>query len=90
MVEAVSPASMQLLKIAITLGVSSGTGERSFSCVQHIKAFLRSTMSTERLSSLAFLSVEEIASSLDLGDFVNAFAIHYNNLQSFAGLLTQN
>lgn len=44
-----------ILKLAITLGVSS-TCEKSFSCVRHVKSFLRSTMTTDRLSGLAILS----------------------------------
>ena len=64
-----------MLKLAITLGVSSATGERSFSCLRRIKTFLRSTMNTERLSSLAILSIEkDLALKLDLDVFVNNFS----------------
>ena len=38
--EVVFPATMTLLKMAVTLGVSSATGERSFLCVKCIKTFL--------------------------------------------------
>ena len=78
--EVVFPATMTLLKMAITLGVSSATGERSFSCVKRIKTFLRSTMTTKRLSALALLSVEkELASSLNMDEFINTFATNHNN-----------
>ena len=48
--EATFPQTIIVLQIAVTLGVSSSSCERSFSCVKHVKTFLRSSMTTERLS----------------------------------------
>ena len=40
------PCVMKLLKIAVTLGVSSATPERSFSCLRRVKSYLRASMTT--------------------------------------------
>lgn len=46
------------LRIILTLPVTVARGERSFSKLELIKIYLRSTMSQERLSDLAILSIE--------------------------------
>lgn len=48
-----------LYKIFYTLPVSSTTAERSFSRLKLIKSYLRSTITEERLSNLAILSIEK-------------------------------
>ena len=55
------------LLISITLGTSTATVERSFSCLRHIKTYiyLRSTMLHERLDDLAVISIEKSLSSQD-------------------------
>ena len=71
---------LKVLRLAATIGVSSAAGERSFSCVKRIKTFLRSTMTTNRLSSLAILSIErDLSSALDLEAFVDNFANAHHN-----------
>ena len=54
-VKACFPRLLQSLKIAMTMGVSSASAERSFSSLRRIKTYLRSTMTKERLSNLALL-----------------------------------
>ena len=50
----------------MTVSVTVATAERSFSKLKPIKNFLRSSMSQERLSGLALLSIEnERAKNLD-------------------------
>ena len=49
------PKLIQALKIAMTMGVSSASAERSFSSLRRIKTYLRTTMSQERLPNLALL-----------------------------------
>ena len=45
------------------------SGEHSFSRLKLIKNYLRSSISQERFSSLAFLSIEsEVANSIDFDD----------------------
>jgi len=46
-----------LLKIFITLPVSTSTAERSFSTLRRIKTYLRNTMSEGRLNGLANLNI---------------------------------
>ena len=47
------------LTIALTLGVSTATRERSFSNLKRTKTYLRSTMSDSRMNDLAILSIEK-------------------------------
>jgi hypothetical protein len=51
----------------LTLPVTSATAERSFSKLKLIKSYLRSTMTNERLSGLALISIERgLAENIDL------------------------
>ena len=78
--EAAFPQTTLVLRIAVTLGVSSSSCERSFSCVKRVKTFLRSSMTTERLSALAILSTDvDLASSIDFEDFLRIFVNYHNN-----------
>ncbi|OCT96206.1 hypothetical protein XELAEV_18013881mg [Xenopus laevis] len=59
----------------LTLPVTVSSAERSFSKLKLIKSFLRSTMSQQRLSGLAILSIEnERARELDIESLVDDFA----------------
>lgn len=49
----------KLLKIVITIPMTTAEAERSFSTMKRIKTFLRNTMSEDRLSSLSMLSIEK-------------------------------
>ncbi|XP_075687657.1 zinc finger MYM-type protein 1-like [Rhinoderma darwinii] len=63
------------LRILQTIPVSVASGERSFSKLKLIKTYLRSTMSEERLSSLAVLSIENhLLNSIDLNSVIDEFA----------------
>lgn len=71
---------MKCYQIALTIGVSSATAERSF--LRRIKTYLRSTMSQTRLSNLALLYIErDLSSSLwnQMDDLVIKFAETHNN-----------
>jgi hypothetical protein len=60
------------LRILLTMPVSVASGERSFSKLKLIKTYLRSSMSKERLNSLATHSIENaIAQNLDFSELVN-------------------
>lgn len=55
------PAILSCYQIALTIGVSSASAERSFSSLRRIKTYLRSTMAKiaqDRLSNLALLHIE--------------------------------
>ena len=64
-----------LYKIYLTLPVTSATAERSFSRLKIIKSYLRSTMTNERLSGLALISIErDLAENIDFESTINRFA----------------
>jgi hAT family C-terminal dimerisation region len=57
--------------LLLTLPVTVATCEQSFSKLKLIKNYLRSTMSAERLSDLAMLSIEnERAKKLEISKLV--------------------
>jgi hypothetical protein len=63
------------LQFLLTLPVSVTSCERSFRKMKLIKSYLRSTMSQDRFTNLAILSVEnEVASSIDFSDVIKDFA----------------
>ncbi len=66
---------VRALQIALTISVSSAACERSFSTLKRIKTYLRSSMSEERLASLAVLAIErDFSDSLDLDEVIDIFA----------------
>ena len=68
------PQLTKLIRIAMTIAVSTAHCERTFSALKRIKTYLHSTMGEQRLSDFAVLSVErEISSSLDLENVVSEF-----------------
>ncbi|XP_063732765.1 zinc finger MYM-type protein 1-like isoform X2 [Eleginops maclovinus] len=72
------------LRLLLTLPVSVASGERSFSSLKRIKNYMRSTMSQERLSGLALMSIEsDVRRSLDLEGIVSAFAEAKGRKQQF-------
>ncbi|KAL0189891.1 hypothetical protein M9458_016990, partial [Cirrhinus mrigala] len=63
------------LRIFCTLPVTVAGGERAFSKMKLVKNYLRSTMSQDRLNSLALLSIEsQLARKLDFKDLIKDFA----------------
>lgn len=48
-----------LLKVIITIPMTTAEAERSFSTLKRIKTFLRSTMSEDPLLALSMLSIEK-------------------------------
>ena len=70
-----SPSLWVALRILLRLPVSVAGSERSYSRLKIIKNHLRSTMSDDRLSSLAVLSIEhEVTKSLEHDDVLSEFA----------------
>lgn len=70
----------KLLKISLTIPVTSAAAERSFSALKVIKTYLRNSMSNVRLSNLGILHIErKRAANLNLDEFVDIFANNHNN-----------
>ena len=55
--KAAFPVLVRVLQISMTISVSSAKCERSFSTLKRIKTYLRSSMSEQRLTDLAELSL---------------------------------
>jgi len=63
------------LRIMLTLPVTTATAERSFSKLKLAKNYLRTTLSQEKTTNLAIISVEhEIVDRFDLDDVIETFA----------------
>jgi len=64
----------KLIRLCLTIPVSSATAERSFSALRRLKTFTRSTMNTSRLTHLALLHVHQHRTDkLDLNDICKTF-----------------
>ena len=69
------PELFILIKIYLSIPISSATGERSFSALRRIKTWLRNTCGQERLSDLALLHIEsEELDSINIDQAVDMFA----------------
>ncbi|XP_075702536.1 zinc finger MYM-type protein 1-like [Rhinoderma darwinii] len=69
------PNTCIALRILLSLPVTVASGDRSFSKLELVKTYLRSTPPQERLVGLATISIEhELAYKLDLDDAIQAFA----------------
>ena len=63
-----------LLKLALILSVSSAHDERAFSCLKRVKTYLRSTMTENRLSNLACISINrELVSHISIRELQQPF-----------------
>ncbi|EDO40596.1 predicted protein [Nematostella vectensis] len=76
-----------LLRILCTLSVTSAESERSFSTMKRLKTYLRNTMSTERESSLALISVH-YNRSLDVDAIIDTFATRHPRRLLIADILS--
>ena len=65
----------KLVRVALTIAVTTTESERFFSTMKRIKTRLRSTMTEDRLSDLSILSIEnELAKRLQDNDIIDEFA----------------
>ena len=76
------PHLLQTIQIAMTIGVTTASAERSFSSLRRIKSYLRSTMSQDRLNNLSLLHIErDLSNKLwdKLDELVIKFARNHSN-----------
>ena len=76
------PQLLEALQIAMTIGVTTATAERTFSSLRRLKTYLRSTMSQERLNHLSLLHIEQDLSTKlrgNLDDVVLKFSLEHKN-----------
>ena len=72
------------LKTMLTLPITVASAERSFSKLKLIKTYLRSTMTQERLSNLAVVSIEHKESQkLNIDALIDQFAVKKARKQRF-------
>ena len=63
-----------LLKLSLTLPVSSADDERAFNCLKRVKSYLRSSMTEKRISDLAVTSINrEVVADLTARDLEKPF-----------------
>ncbi len=68
------PTLTKLLRIALTLAVSTAQCERSFSALKRIKTYLRTNMSEQRLTDISLLSIErELSNTISFNDVIERF-----------------
>ncbi len=78
--QAAFPTLKNVLKISLTLAVSTAECERSFSALKRVKTYLWTTMTEKRLNDIALLSIERSLSDvISLEDVVTAFEGKQNN-----------
>jgi hypothetical protein len=65
---------VNLLKLFLTLPVTSCTAERSFSCLRRLKTFLRSTLTQKRLNHIAVLHCHR-EQTVNLKEICNNFIV---------------
>ena len=76
------PQLLQTIQIAMIIGVTTASAERSFSSLRRIKSYLRSTMSQDRLNNLSLIHIERDLSNKLWGtidDLVIKFARKHSN-----------
>ncbi|EDO33687.1 predicted protein, partial [Nematostella vectensis] len=76
-----------MLKILITLPISSASCERSISSLRNLKTYLRSTMTEDRLNGLALMYTHKDM-DLDLDRIIDLFAQLHPRRMRMANILT--
>ena len=65
---------VRLWEIVLTMGVSTASCERAFSCLKRLKTYLRASMTQDRLNDMAVLAIEsDLAKNLDIDKAVKTF-----------------
>lgn len=70
----------KLVSISMTLPVSTAACERSFSCLRHLKTYLRNKSGDVRTSNLAVLAISSRRTKeMDVDVVIDRFAANHNN-----------
>ncbi|XP_037101531.1 zinc finger MYM-type protein 1-like [Syngnathus acus] len=72
------PYILSLYELALTIGCSSASCERSFSAMKRVKSYLRSSMTEERLHALSVINIENQL-PIDANAIVLKFAANDGN-----------
>ena len=76
----------KLLRLYLTIPVTTSTAERSFSSLRRVKTYLRSTMTEERLNNILLLHTHrEETDTLDLVEVARVFASANERRSKFFG-----
>ena len=76
----------KLMRIYLTIPVTTATGKRSLSAVRCIKTYLRSTMFQQRLSNIMLLNVhKDLMDGLDLPTIARQFVDANERRRHFFG-----
>ena len=71
---------INVLQIALTIGISTAECEQSFLSLKRIKTYLRTKMSNDRLSNLASLAIEkQLSKQISLENIIQEFVTQDNN-----------
>ena len=80
------PSVHLLLRLYMTLPISSATSERTFSAMKHLMTYLRSTMREKRLNHCLLLHVHKsLTDGLDLISAAKEFISHYDERLKYYG-----
>ena len=78
----------KMVRLFLTVPVTTATGERSFSTLRRIKTYLRSTMSQKRLNNTLLLNIhKEETDNLVVADVARLFISYNERRQRFFGPL---
>ena len=78
----------KLVRIYLTIPVTTATGERSLSAVRCIETYLRSTMSQQRVNNIMLLNVhKDLTDGLDLPTIARQFVDANERRRHFFGTL---
>ena len=75
-----------LLKLYMTVSVTTATAEKTFSVMRRVKTYLRSSMSQERLNHTILLHCyQERVDSLDIQEIAESFVSVNEHRQQYFG-----
>lgn len=81
------PHFAKAVKVVSIIPATSCTSERSFSAIERLKTYLRSTMEQSRLNSLAVMCFESVYANLvlknDIDNIINVFASRKGRASAF-------